>query len=522
MRTFDCGETILHTLQPTPFSMFAVRALMSYARLTDRVKTREDLKNASAILSWDDAVMMPPGGSDARAESLATLASLSHEFLAAPETGELIEAAREESLDPWDSANLQHISRSHRRAKAVPSDLVSAISRARSKCEQLWRDARGRHDWKSVRPLLETLFDLTRKKADCLAESAGVEPYDALIDTYESGVTQALIDPLFAKLKGALPSMIDDALARQRRVIPLGERFDESKQLVLAREIMRGLGFDFDRGRLDLSHHPFCGGLPDDTRITTRFGEGDFLQMLFATIHETGHALYQQGLPKAWRSQPVGAPCGQMLHESQSLFMEMQVARSRPFLEYARPVMLESFGIEESDPAWSLDNLLAALTWVEKGRIRVEADEMTYPLHVVLRYEIERELMNERMRISDVPDAWNESMDRYLGLDTRGDFKDGCMQDVHWYSGVFGYFPCYTLGALAAAQFMRAMRNDLSDIAENVGTGNFSYITDWLRTNIHSWGCVEPGLEVLERVTGDPLDETAFLVHLQSRYLAGR
>ena len=493
---------------------------MSYIGLTERFKTKGNIDNARAILSWDDAVIMPTGGGEARAECLATLATLSHEFLTSEETGELIAVASEESLNKWDAANLRHIQRSYRNSLAVPSDLVGAMSRASTKCQQTWREARARHDWDAVRPLLEDLFGLTLQKAQCLSAATGSTPYDALIDSYEQGVSQSIIDPLFESLKRFLPDMIENALAQQGAVLSLGKSFDETKQLQLAREVMRALGFDFNRGRLDLSHHPFCGGMPDDTRITTRFGEGDFLQMLFATIHETGHALYQQGLPKEWRSQPVGRACGQMLHESQSLFMEMQVARSQSFLSFARPVMIRAFGIGESDPAWSLENLLGALTKVEKGYIRVESDEMTYPLHVILRYQIERDLMNDRMRVSDIPDAWNDSMRTFLGLNTHGNYRDGCMQDVHWYSGVFGYFPCYTLGALAAAQFMRAAQDELPNLGDCIGKGEFSYVTDWLRDNIHSWGCVETGLEVIERVTGDALAADAFKTHLQERYLA--
>ena len=492
---------------------------MSYARLRERFETKGNIDNARAVLSWDDAVVMPSGGGHARAECLATLATISHEFVSSEETGELIEAASQEPLDKWDTANLRHIQRSYQNSLSVPADLVAARSRASTKCQQMWRDARARHDWESVRPLLEELFRLTVQRAQCLSATTGATPYDALIDTYEQGVSQSLIDPLFESLESFLPDLIDDALTRQGTVFPLGDSFDETKQLDLARTVMRALGFDFDRGRLDLSHHPFCGGLPDDTRITTRFGDGDFLQMFFATIHETGHALYQQGLPKEWRTQPVGHACGQMLHESQSLFMEMQVARSESFLTFARPVITSAFGVGKADPAWSLDNLLSQLTHVEKGYIRVESDEMTYPLHVILRYQIERDLMSGHIRIADVPDVWNDSMQAFLGLDTRGNFKDGCMQDVHWFSGVFGYFPCYTLGALAAAQFMRTARQQLPNLGDYIARGEFSYITDWLRNNIHSWGCLETGLGVIERVTGESLSEDAFKAHLQERYL---
>ena len=273
---------------------------------------------------------------------------------------------------------------------------------------------------------------------------------------YEEGTRAADVAQLFDDLRAFLPDMIDRVLDRQRAPLPLPGPFPHERQRALGEEMMRALQFDFARGRLDVSHHPFCGGVPDDTRITTRYSEDDFLESLMAVLHETGHALYQQGLPADWRRQPVGNCLGAAVHESQSLFVEMQVSRGRAFMEFAAPHIRQHLDGRQGDAAWTADNLHAHSIQVRRGYIRVDADELTYPLHIILRFELERALVSGELAVADIPEAWNERMMRYLGLSTEGNFKDGCMQDVHWFSGLFGYFPTYTLGALMAAQWFAA------------------------------------------------------------------
>lgn len=280
---------------------------------------------------------------------------------------------------------------------------------------------------------------------------------------------------------------------------------------------MERLGFDFNHGRLDVSLHPFCGGTSDDVRITTRYDEADFTSALMGVLHETGHALYERGLPKNWRGQPVGQARGMAVHESQSLLVEMQVCRSREFLAFAAPIMRNV--LVGRGPAWDVDNLSRLYTRVEPGFIRVDADEVTYPAHVILRYKLERTMIAGDMEPADLPAAWNEGMQRLLGL-TPPDDRLGCLQDIHWYDGAWGYFPTYTLGAMTAAQFFDAAVRADPDIKTGIASGNFLPLIGWLRDNIHGKGSLLSSQDLLVAATGSPLDPEIFKTHLKQRYLS--
>ncbi len=493
----------------------------SFEQLRERFRRIGDLNHAVAMLSWDEAALMPAGGGEARAEALATLKGIIHGMTASAAVGELVEAAAASALEPWQAANVECVRWAWRRANAVPVDLEVALSKAASACEQAWRPARGKNDWAAVRPKLETVFALTRERAAALADGLGREPYDALLDEYEPELRRTDIDPLFARLAQALPPLVDRAIETQPPAAPLGGPFPAHKQAALGRALMAEIGFDFDRGRLDTSHHPFCGGEPDDTRITTRYNEADFLESMFAVLHETGHALYQQGLPKAWRGQPVGEAGGMALHESQSLTMEMQVCRAPAFLRFAAPIIQrELLGGETRAAEWQADNLVRHATRVARGFIRVDADELTYPLHVILRYEMEIELVAGRLAVADLPDAWDAAMKERLGLATGDDHRNGVMQDVHWFAGLVGYFPCYTLGAVMAAQLQRAAAAAIGDPSDAVQRGDFGPLLDWQRRHVHQRGRLVPTKRLIEEATGAPLGAEAFLTHVQARYAA--
>ena len=492
---------------------------MSYRALHDRFKEIGDLEHAAAMLAWDEAAMMPRGGGKARAEAMATLAGTIHDLLAAPDIGELAQAAASEALDPWQAANVAQIERRWRRARAVPTTLAIALTEAGSLCEQAWRPARGGNDWQAVAGRLDALVGIKREQAQALADALSCPAYDALLDGYEPGLRRADIDPVFEELGAALPALIDRAIAHQPARSPIACSFSVQRQERLGKALMAALGFDFQRGRLDVSLHPFCGGTPDDTRITTRYNDANFLESMFAVLHETGHALYEQGLPAAWRGQPVGGAGGMALHESQSLFWEMQVCRSRAFLDFAAPTIQRSLlGQETSAPEWQAANLAQLAARVERGFIRVDADELTYPLHVILRYELETELLDGRLAVADLPDAWDAAMQRYLGLSTAGDFANGCMQDVHWFGGSIGYFPTYTFGAVIAAQLFQAAKADLESLEDAVRGGDLDILLDWLRANVHRQGRLKPTMAVVAEATGEALGTEAFLAHLQERY----
>jgi carboxypeptidase Taq len=329
----------------------------------------------------------------------------------------------------------------------------------------------------------------------------------------------AQLDPLFGELARDLPGFVEQVLDHQKSrpepVLPTGP-FPIPVQRDLATELMQVLGFDFEAGRLDISHHPFCGGAAGDVRITTRYSEEDFTESLMGVLHETGHALYEIGLPEAWRYQPVGHALGMAIHESQSLLVEMQVSRSRPFLEFALPRMQAAFG--GSGPAWDVDNFHRLYTRVQRGFIRVAADEVTYPLHVVLRYRLERAILSGDLPLAELPDAWNAGMQELLGIEPPNDAL-GCLQDVHWPSGAFGYFPTYTLGAMAAAQLYAAARRAMPNLEDDIAEGRPAALVDWLRTNVHGRGSLQTAEELMTVATGEPLNPKIFLDHLTHRYL---
>lgn len=491
---------------------------MSYARLSARCRDVSHLDHAIEMLTWDEAVMMPRGGGAARADTMAALATLKHRLVTAPDTADLLAAAQGEALDEWQRANIREIERRFTRAAALPEQLVAARSRATVLCEQLWRDARARNDWQVVTAPLEEVLDLTREVADRLGVARNLTPYDALVDGYQSGLSTADIDPLFARLGAALPELIDRRLGTQGEPLPLQGPFALDAQARLSRDLMERIGFDFEHGRFDVSHHPFCGGVADDVRITTRYDVENFFSALMATLHESGHGMYQQGLPSAWREQPVGDAAGAALHESQSLLVEMQMCRGRPFLDFATPFIRRAFAIRESDPAWSTENIERTCLHVTRSLIRVDADELTYPLHIVLRYRLERALLERKLTIADLPEAWDAAMQELLGLRTRDDYRDGCMQDVHWFAGLVGYFPCYTVGAVMAAQLFAALRREIPDVDNRIGHGDFAPVRAWLRSNVHGQGAKHAGVDLIQHATGSPLSGDAYLDHLRARY----
>lgn len=493
----------------------------AYTTLEERFARLYALREAAGLLHWDSAVLMPAGAAEARSEHLAALEVTCHEMLTDPRLAALFEAAgeQEDELDPWRQANLREMRREWLHATAVPARLVEALSRAARRCEMVWREARPASDFARVKPELAQVLSLVREEAAAKAAAFGGEPYDALLDPYEPDGRAARIDGLFEDLAAFLPGFLEEVLARQRAQTPPQRPdgpFSEARQAALAERVMRQLGFDFAHGRLDVSAHPFCGGTAEDLRVTTRYDEADFLTALMAVVHETGHALYERGLPAAWRRQPVGEARGMALHESQSLLMEMQAGRGPEFMRFLAPLLRETFDGE--GPAWQADNLHRLVTRVEPGFIRVDADEVTYPAHVILRYRLEKAMIAGDLQLDDLPAAWNEGMRELLGL-TPPDDRLGCLQDIHWYDGAWGYFPTYAMGALAAAQLFDAAVRTVPEIPEALARGDFAPLLDWLRANVHGHGSRLSTDEVLTQATGRPLDTAAFKAHLRGRYL---
>ncbi|MES1989731.1 MAG: carboxypeptidase M32 [Pseudomonadota bacterium] len=491
----------------------------AYTTLKSRFQRLSALGGAQAVLHWDRATMMPEGGAEARAEQQATLSLIAHETLTAPETSDLLTSAREsaDALQPWDRANLAEMGRIHRHATATPTDLVSKLSYQKSRTEMIWRKARAANDFASLAPELTNLLALVREQAAAKASAFGLSLYDALLDGYDPDRRSSDIDRLFTELEGFLPDLLKQVMEKQSSLpkpLPIKGPFPIPLQEKLGRDVMAVLGFDFAHGRLDVSHHPFTGGVPDDSRITTRYDEDDFMESLMAVVHETGHSLYERGLPADWRNQPVGRSRGMTIHESQSLLFEMQAGRSPEFISFLAPRLKKLFNGEGE--AWSPENILAHYREVGPSLIRVSADEVTYPLHVILRYRLEKAMIAGDLSPADLPAAWGEGMNTLLGI-TPPDDADGCMQDIHWPSGSFGYFPTYTLGALTAAQLFAAAKGEA---AGALAQGDFKPLISWVRTRVHGLGSSRTPDEIILGATGSPLGTAAFKRHIESRYLS--
>ena len=494
---------------------------MSFDRLDHLCRRLDALDHAQAMLGVDEAVMMPEGSGAARATAMAEIAALHHEMTTAPEVAERLAAAEAAATEPARVAALREFRRMHSNLTCLSSDFVGRQVRARMASEQLWRQLRPHNDWHGFLPAFREVVALAREEANRRAEVLKLQPYDALMEQYDPGNRMAEVTPVFSTLKVFLKDFIPKAMAaqaRRRAGKALRGPFPVARQKALGQAVMAALGFDFGHGRLDVSHHPFCGGVPDDVRMTTRYRTDEFLSSLMGIVHETGHGLYEQGLPGEWRHWPVGKARGMALHESQSLFVEMQLARRAAFWKFALPLARQHLGAAKLLGV-SVASMVRAVQKVKPGLIRVDADEATYPLHIMLRYELEQALISGSLKPEDVPEAWNARMQESLGLDTRGNFRDGPMQDVHWPSGAFGYFPSYTLGALAAAQQFAAIRRALPDVEEDIARGHFARINDWRRDHIWSKGSFLSTQEIMRQATGEALSPRAFMPHLEERYL---
>ena len=478
------------------------------------------------MLGWDASAVMPPGGAAARGDQLAVLAGVAHAMLTAPEVAEELDRAEAPDND-WEAANLGLMRLAHARATALPAELVEAQARTNSACEKMWREARAQSDFPLVAGHLEDVVSLVRERAQALGEKLGLEPYDALMDEYQSGISAADVEPVFARYQRFMVDALPRAEERQRRSpapIKLQGHFPADAQEALCRRLAERAGLDFEHARLDRSLHPFCGGTPTDVRITTRYDESDPAQAMMGVLHETGHALYERGLPAAWWRQPVGSAAGMAAHESQSLIVEMQACRSDPFLGWLSNELVATFksasesGADAGGPAWAPSNLARLWRRVQPGFIRVDADEMTYPAHVIMRFRLERAMVDGSLAVRDLPEAWAEELRSLLGIVPPND-RLGCLQDIHWYDGLFGYFPAYTLGAMAAAQLMAAARTALPELDHSLAQGDLRPLVDWLRINVHAHGCRLGFNALLTEATGRPLDPTDFEAHLSARYL---
>ncbi len=485
----------------------ANQALAPLLRLWAEV---DDLGKASSILAWDQETQMPSKGGAARGKLQATLAGLRHEKLVSSEMEDALRAAEEGAVDGTpEHAQVREARRAFDRAARIPGELARALAEAATLSHESWVAARKAADFSLFERDLAHMIGLKREEAGLLARG-DITPYDALLDQWEPGMTEAKLVPLFAELRDVLAPIVHGVRECGRTIdeSPARGDFPAAAQYAFGRSMAEAIGFDFDAGRLDLAPHPFCSGFaPSDVRLTWRFDAGDFRPALFGILHEAGHGLYEQGLPGAWQRTPIGGAVSLGVHESQSRLWENLVGRSRAFWEWALPRFHAHF---PGASGVTLDALLPALHTIQPSLIRVEADQGTYDLHIAIRFELERAIFAGELEARDLPDAWDARYGAFLGVRAPS-VADGVLQDIHWSMGGFGYFPTYTLGNLINAQLFTAARAALGDLDAMFARGEFAPLLGWLRENVHAHGARYTATELVERATGRPLSAADFL-----------
>ena len=491
-------------------------SLEAYNKLKKIFTQTSISSDIEGILHWDMSTMMPTNARKNRSDQLAFMATLKHKLISNAGVDDLIREVDERSLEPKDQVNFKEMKREHIFLSTLPSTLVESLSKTSAECEGMWQNAREQSDFSIVRNSLKELMKLTKEEASILADKLDCSPYEALVQKYEPLAKIKNISEVFQDLKQFLVPSLDKIIEKQKKdtFLPVVETISPNIQYEIAQSLMKTVGFDFTRGRLDESQHPFCGGATDDVRITTRYNKDDPFSSLEGVMHETGHAMYELGLPKEWQHQPAGRSRGMTMHESQSLLIEMQITRSLAFKKFLSK-LLYSFGFKGNE--FSADNLYTIGTRVNKTFIRVEADEVTYPLHIMLRFNIEQKLLDNSLQVEDIPSAWNEEYKKLFGMNVDKD-SNGCLQDIHWYAGLIGYFPTYSLGALTAAQFANIIRLEIPNLDKDIEDGKFNNLTDWLRRNIHEKASFFSTNEILHQVTKSPLNAKYFKEYIANRY----
>ena len=487
----------------------------AYDRLVERIERISNVGNAAGVLRWDQEVIMPEAGTPARAKQLSTLSSIGHELLTDEETGELLASLESVELDPERAAVVREVRRKYDRETSVPGELVEKLSEATTNAHPVWRRAREDDDFEAFAPTLEELVELKREYAAHVDPDA--DPYAVLFADYEPYLELETTEAVLGELRDALVELIDavaDSDAELATDAFAGE-FDADAQEALCRDALDALGYDWDRGRLDTAPHPFSSGTQFDARVTTRFDESDPLGSLTSTIHEFGHANYTLGLPDDAYGTPLGQARDLTVHESQSRLWENHVGRSRAFWEFFLPTVRERF--PDLAELTAREAYEAANQVYDDNLIRVEADELTYHLHIVIRFEIERELIAGDLEVSAVPHVWNEKYEEYLGVRPETD-TEGCLQDIHWSHGSFGYFPTYSLGSVLAAQLYAAAEDDLGELDGRIREGKFDDLNRWLRENVHAHGQRYTTPELVERATGEAFTADPFLEYVEGKY----
>lgn len=486
--------------------------------LRTRLREISYLSSTSALLGWDQKTNAPQQSHAHRAEALAYLGTLAHQKFLAINEDDLIdrlsEAAEKGMLSPRDRAMVREVARDLARIEKLPETFVREYVAVTAEAEHVWEEARARNDFAIFAPWLKKVVDLTRTRAALLGDAQ--KPYDALLDEFEPGMTAETVSIVFAELREALVPLVE-AIAGSRVSVPrLKGRFPVESQKAFGRMITEAVGFDYTAGRIDESTHPFSSGFhPRDVRITSRYSETDVMYSIGSALHEAGHALYEQGLPYALLGTPLAESVSLAVHESQSRFWQNMVGMNKHFWKFAYPKLKKAF--PEALKEIPLNDFYRAIHRVERSLIRTESDEVTYNLHIIVRFELEKALVEGAIAVKDLPHLWNQKMKEYLGVTVPDDAR-GVLQDVHWSGGAIGYFPTYALGNLYSAQIYESMRNDIPEFDHLLAEGNFAPILAWLRKKIHRHGRQYQAEELMRRATGSPLAVAPFMNYLKEKY----
>ncbi|MEM3700336.1 MAG: carboxypeptidase M32 [Candidatus Bathyarchaeia archaeon] len=502
------------------------KAPSSYKKLMEKVKDLLTLQSAIAIIHWDMETMMPPKAIALRSQQLALLSRIEHRMSTDPEIGKLLEEimrpSEYEKLDAVQKRNVYLTKKQYDEKTKLPEELVAEIAKQQAITVDVWKKAKAAKNFAMFKPELEKLVELEKKAAEILMKvKETATPYDALIDIFEPKMTAKTITKVFNELREGLVSLLKkcENAPKQPDISILKRKVPIDVQKKIAKTLAEVVGYDIESreagGRIDETEHPFTTGYYDDVRITTHYYEDNFTSSIFSVLHEAGHAIYEQNLKKEWMFQPVGTSCSSGFHESQSRFIENIIGRSREFWIYFLPKMKEIMGSILSDV--NLDTFVHAVNQVTPSKIRVEADEVTYGLHIIIRFNMEKELFADKIMVKELPEIWNQNYKEYLGVKIEND-SEGVMQDTHWASGLYGYFPSYALGNIYSGQILATMEKDLKNWKEQIAKGNIKEVKGWLVKNVHSYGNLYDPEDLIKKITGKGLSVKPYLNYLGEKY----
>ncbi|XVN42674.1 MAG: carboxypeptidase M32 [Candidatus Rickettsia vulgarisii] len=491
--------------------------MKNYLQLEKKMESIGQINNVINLLYWDITTYMPKGVAESRGNEIANLTIIANNMLKSAKISDLIQKTKEENnLDQWQLANIREIERTIREASYIDDNLQRSYIAATTECEIIWCSSKKDNDYDKLRPYLQRVLYCVKEIASIKSDNLGCIKYDALLDIYDLERTTKEIQETYSIIKREIPALIQKITEKQRLDTTIPINIAPEQQYLICSRIAEVLGFDFNQGRIDQSAHPSCRGTPHDIRLTNRYD--DFISAAMGIIHEVGHGLYEQNLPNKYKNQPVGKAKGMAIHESQSLLMEMQVGRSKEFIECLTKILRDEFHL--TGPEYSSDNIYKLVTRVKPGFIRVDADEVTYLMHNILRFEIEDALINDQMTLEELPEVWNKKMQEYLGIIPTSN-KNGCMQDIHWNVGNFGYFPAYANGLIIASMVMKKAKTLSPSLMQEVSLGNFNNLNMFLNENIRNFGSLKTTKDLVKDATGyGNIEPRIFIDYIKEKYLS--